>query len=331
MNKDKTKILSTIAVAVALFFSVLGILFRSLALFLSYNPETGYFASGASFPLTFWILALSVIPLLVLVSLFFRRYLMAPLWVPSLSILASSALLVLSLLVFVVSSFFEIPRMTDAYLPTLSVFASLFAVVSIFYFGHAIFGLSPKREGILPYLPVGVSLYALLSAIVFYFDKTVAINSPPKNMHMVAFIALSLYALCETRYLLERLKTPLAYVAVSLALFFTGAASIPNLLYSIATNRILALSTIYDFVLFAAFLYLLARLLGMLPYRITSVHPLVTALEAHAEAAEEKCKADAPAPEEQSPEETVKRLAEANAADSALTEGAAAPPRGDAV
>lgn len=278
MNKNRSKIMLTSAIVAALFFTLLGIVLRALALFEAYRPSTGYYDPAAASPSAFAILSLVLLPVLILLALVFRRAFVVPHWTSSIATLFASALLVLTLLVYTVSTLIALPSVADAYVATLTALAAVFAVIFLVYLSASLFGHEPKREGIQAYLPFALALFALLLATALYFDKTTQMNHPPKGVHMIAFIALACYAVCEARHLLGRLKSPLAYVVTSAALFFTGAASVPNVLYSLANNRILVLSPVHDFVLLAAFFYLLARLLQMLPYKIPAVHPMTANL-----------------------------------------------------
>lgn len=315
MKKDKTKVIPTAAVVIALFFSLLGILLRSLSLFGAYHADTGYYDPTSILPSAFAILTAAFIPIIILLAIVFRKSLLEPMWTNGISLLFSSALLALTLLVYAISVCISLPAQTDAYVATLSALAAIFAMMFLVYLSYTLFGRELKHEGLRPYLPFALALYALLVAVALYFDKATQMNHPPKNLHMVAFIALSCYAMCEARHLLRRLKRSVAYVVTSLALFFTGAASLPNIIYSIATNRILVMSPVHDFALLAAFLYLLTRLLQMLPYKIPSLHPMATILSAREQQAaeetvtevEEPAKSEGLAEDAENPAEVPKR------------------------
>ncbi len=303
MNKNKSNIMLTSAIIAALFLSLLGILIRTFSLFEAFHADTGYYDPAAASPSAFTVLSLAVIPVILLLAVFFRRCFMAPMWTSGIATLFASALLSLTLSVYTVSVVISLPAQSDSYVATLTALAAVFAVIFLAYLCCILFGMEQSREGVQAYLPFALALFALLVAVALYFDKTTQMNQPPKELHMVAFIALACYAICEARYLLGRLKSPLAYVATSLALFFTGAASVPNAVYSIATNRILVLSPVHDFVLLAAFLYLIARLLQMLPYKIPAVHPMTIVLaEREKQAAKEAAITEEATVEEVAPE-----------------------------
>ncbi len=58
--------------------------------------------------------------------------------------------------------------------------------------------------------------------------------------------------------MLARTKPALHYFVCSVALVLTASASLPNLLYTLLRGTTLVLNTVNDFLLFAAFLYILA-------------------------------------------------------------------------
>jgi hypothetical protein len=130
---------------------------------------------------------------------------------------------------------------------------------------HGIAGLAP-------------TFVFLLNAMLFYFDRSMQMNAPAKLLHLFAFLLLACYFITESRGILLKAKPALSFFLAAAALFFSAAASVPNLLYHLVAGRTLTLHSTYDFLLLAAALYTLARLLQMLPYERPAIHRLVQSI-----------------------------------------------------
>ena len=103
----------------------------------------------------------------------------------------------------------------------------------------------------------------------------------------------------ESRGILLQAKPALFCFLAAASLLFSAAASIPNLLYHLVAGRALALHSAYDFLLLAAALYTLARLLQMLPYERPAIHGLVQSILRRRADSAEVPEEEAIAPEEE--------------------------------
>lgn len=73
-----------------------------------------------------------------------------------------------------------------------------------------------------PFFETAVVIWLVMFALHAYFDATTAFNSPVKIMRILTLLALTMYAICETRRSLDialpRVYFPAAYLAVLLGL-----------------------------------------------------------------------------------------------------------------
>lgn len=299
MTKQKKLLL----VAGLIFTPVLGliaVILRAAALFAEFDKDTGYYIASPVLRTAFlWVAAVAVLAFLLL-ALFCRKDLPAPAYQNSLSVLFSAAFFIVALAVGTLFSFMSVPAATSSLAGFFWVMAALSALLSLLYFALFFKGseAAGNRHGLLGLAP---AFFSLFTAMLLYFDRSIQMNAPAKFLQMLAFLLLACYFTAESRCLLGRACRPLYCFLASVTLFFASAASIPNLLYHLVERKTLVLSVVYDFILLAAALYTLARLLQLLPYERPLVHKMVEALlrreaEATAETAE--------APTEEKAEET---------------------------
>ena len=169
----------------------------------------------------------------------------------------------------------------------------MLALLSIFYYSFFLRNKEMATSTLRTYLALAPALLSLACAILLYFDQSMQMNSPAKLLALAAFVSLTFAALVECRFYAEPPKGAFRYLSLAVAFYFTMTASVPNLIYTLVHNKVLMLSSAYDFLLFAFGLYLLARLCALLPEGEKKTHALVR------EAAEAPTEEEAPAPTEE--------------------------------
>lgn len=292
------KYLLTAAILSAPFLALVGVVLQSAALFTEY--EGGYFAATAPLHLTVCWFLFAALLVFIALAIIFRREISSPTYTGSLTVFFSSAFMIVTLLCYAMTGIFSVPK-ADKYTAVFLVLAALTAVGSAVYFALFLTATSPvnARRAILGLAPAFLPLFA---AMILYFDKTEQINHPVKLLSMLAFLAVACHALGECRGLFGRQSPALHFVVTGMALLLGTVASIPNILYTLAEGKELVLSTVNDFLLFSYSLYLLARLLQMLPYDLPITHRMVRGFLNKMEEAETETTPEEPA-EEAEPEQ----------------------------
>lgn len=293
---SKAKLLLVIGIILAPVLTLISTILRAAALFTEFDKESGYFSSPAILHTTYLWVAVIGLVLFIAFSILCRKHFYTPTYRNSLSVLFSSAFFVVTLAVAALLGILAIPTATSALTKIFWLIAVVSAVLALVYF--ALFFIKEKAGGsIHGLLGLAPAFFCLFTAMLFYFDRTLQMNAPAKLLHLLAFLLLASYFTAESRGILAETKRPFFYVLASASMLFSFSSAIPNLLYNLIEGKVLVITSVYDFLLLAAALYTLARLLQMLPYEYPSVHRMVQLfLQRTQEEAEE-------AEEESEPEE----------------------------
>ena len=314
MSLQKKRLLTAVILS-APFLALVGVILQSVSLFLEYDKSKGYFSENAPLHAAFAWFVLAAALVFVILAAIFRREISSPTYTGSLTVFFSSAFMIVTLLCYAMTGIFSLAQ-ADKYTSIFLVLAAFAAVASAIYFALFLTAAAPHtaKRATLGLAPAFLPLFA---AMILYFDKTTQINHPVKLLSMLAFLAVACYALGECRGLFGRQASPLHFVVTAVALLLSAAASVPNILYTLTEGKELVLSTVNDFLLFSYSLYLLARLLQMLPYDLPITHRMVRGfLNKMEEAAEEPIEVAVPAEEEVEPEQISVLAPEENGADS---------------
>ena len=263
----------TAGIIFAPIFSLVAVILQCVSLFREFDGERGYFAESA--PVRTALLAFIAVALLVFAvwAVIFRREFSPPVYTGSLTVFFSSSFMVVTLLVLAISGFLAIASAKGTVAAFL-LLASIFALVSAIYFALFLHPASPinTKRGMLGIAP---AFFALFMAMILYFDQSAQMNHPAKLLSLLAFLLIAVYGLGECRGLFCRQAPALQFFFTAVAMLISAVASVPNILYTLIEGRELVLSTVYDFLLFAYSLYMLARLLQMLPYDLPMTHSMV--------------------------------------------------------
>ncbi len=309
-QKNKILILSTV-VAVPL-LSLAAVIIRALALFTDFDGAD-YFLSLTSLPSAYLILSLAVVFVVALFAILLRKRMKLSEAQESteLPLLFSSAFLSVTLAATLLVSIFSAISSKD---PLISFFHALIAVLAALTVGYLSFflrGVAPTHSLLRTYLSLSPVLLTLSAAILLYFDHSTQINSPAKLLALAAFLSLALTFLVECRYYFTSPRAAMRYLTLGIGFYLSISASLPNLIYTLARGNALVLSSVYDFLLFAFALYLLARLLELLPERDRETHGMVCNAAAEAVAESEEQAGEEPTEST----ESVEAPSEATAAD----------------
>ncbi len=284
-NLKKQHIPPLLAILLAPLLALVAVILRSVSLLTEWDMVTSYFFPEAPFLTAFTTLATVAILLFALFALLARHRLSpAPEENTDLPTLFSSAFLALTLGVCAVYAFVHLSSEANSYSRALLAVLALLALLSLPYFVRFLFWeIRPHRAALLARFGIAPAFFALAGAIYLFFDRTQQMNQPAKLFHLFAFVCVAVFALSECRFLSGQRRPALHYFFLAVGLFMTAAASIPNLIYTMLNTRELVLSTVYDFVLFAYFLYLTARLFQLAPRKARGAHPLTLAIDTRAE------------------------------------------------
>lgn len=292
--------------------SLIAVILQCISLFREFEEDRGYFAASA--PVHTALLCFSAVAVLSFAvwAVIFRREFSPPVYTGSLTVFFSSSFMVATLLVLAISGLLTIASaagMVAAFL----LLASILALISVVYFALFLHPASPISTG-RGMLGIAPAFFSLFMAMVLYFDQTTQMNHPAKLLSLLAFLLIAIYSLGECRGLFCRQAPALQFFLTATAMLVSAVASVPNILYTLVKGQELVLSTVYDFVLFAYGLYMLARLLQMLPYDLPMTHTMVRGFlqkEEEALAAED----DTPAQEEESSPSDEEELEQISALD----------------
>lgn len=322
-EKQKNTILVFCALLLIPLFSLSALIVRAIALFTDFNG-TDYFLSLTSLPGAYLVLSLVTVGLLLLVAIFMRRRLKLSdsQEMAELPLLFSSAFLSVTLAATVIVSIFSAVMSEDPLFTFCHILIAVFAAITVGYLSYFLRGVKPTHNLFRLYLSLVPALLSLAMAILLYFDHSVQINAPAKLLSLAAYLALSLTFLVECRYYFAAPKPAMRYLTLGIGFYLAISTSLPNLIYTLTRGNVLVLSSAYDFLLFAFALYLLARLLELLPERDREVHDMVcdAAKDAEAEPEGEEEPTEAPAATE-----NVEEAEPAQAPEAAPTEEAPAP------
>lgn len=321
MTKKQSDILQYIAVLSVPLFSIVLIILRTALLFGNYNAGSGYYTGGSGLFTAVVTVLVIVLALLLLPAIALRHELRIA-RTGSLPVMFGSAFFAFVLIAGAVATLLSLRNIDNRYVLFFALAATLFALGYAVYMVLSLPGREPSGSA-RGFLSLCGAFGALFAAMLLYFDDTTQMNHPLKLFQLLAFLALSLFCLSEGRHMLSRTMTGLHFYITAAAVWLTGSAAVPDLLYGIVHNTIPMLSGILDFTLLAAFFYALARLLQFLPHDPPKMHPMISLLwkteeESEAEDAEEEA-------EEEPIEEALPEPTEDTPADGEGTEEPDAP------
>lgn len=306
----RAKLFLQIGVLAVPVLAFIAVLLHSVVLFRDFDAESGYYAAASPLPQALSIY-LAVCGLILLVyTLAMRKKFPEPTYENTPSALFATAYLAVTMAVTTVCCLFALPTFAEsdaaaaaatgvAPFPFNSIFAVLAAIsafVSLFYAALMLWKDAPLR--LRAGTSVGPVFYALSATLYLYFDRTVQMNHPQKVFQLFTLLLICCYALSECRHRIGRAKPAFAFFIGSCTLIVSATYAIPNLVYTLLHHETLVLSTVGDFVIFAFFLYILARHLQLLPSSLPALHRVIGGFLAQEEAESAAEEADVPTAKE---------------------------------
>lgn len=253
MIKDPHRLLRLWVISLST-LTALAIILRCVNLFFFYDIGIGYYRAGAFLPIAERILMiLAVVCIGVGCVYFFRRKEIIYSEKPHTLLKIAAILSALTLVIFTVVCLNrgENPSWMSRLLPILSIIAAAYFLL------HT----SPEAIPPLPRFITGLALilWLLFSMSSAYFDVFTQMNTPQKLLFQLSCVAGMLFTVSELRVLVSESRPVLYLAAYSVALFFTGAYSVPSLIAGFA-GAIQTPDWSYSAIpLFGLFIYLLIR------------------------------------------------------------------------
>ena len=262
---------------------ILAAVLRTVALLTEYDAAIGFYSAPA-FSIT--VAAIAVLTTLTLAAFTYEKrasFTFSPDYrdLPS---LASGVFLA------VVLVFFGVTLLLDSFnrplfILILSALLAACAVAGAFVF--VLRGFDGTAAGSArAMLTLPIATFAVLFALYLSFEETMMLNAPPKLLGIATWSSVAFFFLGETRIALERAKWPLHTFITAVTLVLTLTASLPNLIYYLASGEPLLGNTAHDFAALGVFLYALARITAAFRLAIKKAAPATRFVSNGYEAAE---------------------------------------------
>lgn len=274
---NKNTILLYAAVLAAPLGALLTVILRTVALLRDYEGASGYYTRGAALPRAVIVLLLLYAVAAAVLAIVQRPTLAEPPRTGGLTVLFASAFLILVLALAAILSLSALNVQDDGYEIFFIWVSFLAAIPSVIYYVLMLRGqeVTGYVTGLLALAP---AFLALFIAMRLYFDRTMQMNSASKTALLGAYLLVALFCLSESRHMLGRTKSALHYFLCATTVILCATVSIPDLIYCLVHESVLVLDTVFDFLIFAYFLYALARLLQYLPSEEPVLHRMIQLL-----------------------------------------------------
>jgi len=241
--------------------SVLGValtsvVLRTLALFLAYDSDIGYFSNGAVLPIILYAL-LAVSALLLIPLCFIKKVSVEPLGFGESRIAdylyalpAAASLYGAFSMGALVLSYADI----NVPAPRTLIFCLIFSIPAIAFFVLSV--IRAKKSGsffaVFAFLTMAWLLIVLAST---YFDVTVPINSPNKTFSAFALASIILFLSSEARLVLTEKNPRVRMFSTACSVIFVSVSAIPNFIahffgafansYAVGIDDIICLSLLF--------------------------------------------------------------------------------------
>jgi len=251
--------------SVTLILTFIAVVLRTVCFFVSYDAYIGYFKEG---------FLTSVMNAFLVVSAF---YFVSARFTVKDSVLCSDGRgnnvpLRIASLIFAMAlaySFGNVifqPAAGNWYIMALAIVSILAASYFLVRF------LDAKNNTLYALLGLSVALYCVIVVIITYFDVYELLNGPNKIMLQLALLSTALFMLAEIRAHADELKKGFYVATLCAATFFSGACSLPTLIFFSSKNNFTNSYYVFHVVIAGAFIYLLVRLITFV---LTPASPVV--------------------------------------------------------
>lgn len=223
----KVPVTVRICAATALVLTLFGIILRTVAMFVCYDREVGYFdATPLATLLTVLSFAAVLCPIVLTIAT--PKSALPDVWPRprhDLSPLLPAVLFILSGILIIATT------ISDGSSSPLALAAGLLGLFSSIYYILLSRGKSTSALSVIGYLPI---LWGLLAVAETYTDQMTTMNSPIKLSLQFGCLGLMLMATSELRFIMRKPAPRAALCFHSLALFFCLSGSIPTLIALVA-------------------------------------------------------------------------------------------------
>ena len=288
LMKNKAKLFG-IYLPVYLVITVATVTMRTIALFLHFSLETGYFDNKTLIGISDIILILSTIFLLSYICTARRDMRLIPDFTSPATYIPTGIVSVA--IIFLIFSLFLRSLSTDTsrgYLFIIIIFTAIFAVLSLVHFALTALVESHSSTGRANF-GICTVLFLALYSIYLYFSTELPINAPNKALDQMAYLLAAVFFLYETRISLGR-EMWRVYSAFALATAaLTAYTSIPAIItyyvkgYVIFGSQNEAFISLEEYMLtFALFIYVTAKLFLTITLKEECPNEFVNAITAYA-------------------------------------------------
>ena len=247
------------ALLIAAFFALLLVILRTVLVLGKYDAALGHFQESFLSSYGYGLcLAIAVIFFLFF-AIITRDRAPSPDFSSSPLTLLSSAFAAFAAFVWILDTAIAMLGKTATSTETLLLVLCLLSSLSLIGYMGAV-ALSRKSLSLSVGTCLGGALFCVFYALLAYFNTSFTLNSPIKIFDQMTFLSLLLFFLAEARMRLGKRGAPFYAFSAMTAFVMTAADSLPGLIYFAARENALVGSFMHDFLVFALFLYVLARL-----------------------------------------------------------------------
>lgn len=290
MNKNSRRLGVFIIIISAITLSA--IVLRTLALYNSFDVDTGYFKDSLIINIASAVMASAVLFTIIfsfalekvnLSATFDSPHTYIPLGVLGVSMLA------LFFRLFISADVMSIIGGTINIESVLSLLSAVFAIIAIIHLFMTTF-YTASQVKLRAYFATGAIIFYALFATAMYFDSSSAMNAHIKVTDQMAVLFTAVFMLYEARISLGRERWR-GYIGSGLIAFATAAyASIPNLIIYFARATTLSLSIETTVFIAAVALFIISRLILTTKLDEANENRSITAMRECAEAREAEIK-----------------------------------------
>ena len=242
----------------ALVLSALLVILRTVSMLTVYEPDIGYYKSGAFLPVIQKVLAICSVIFVIIFTISIKKQ-DNPAGTPAHNHLSLFATFLCGT-AQICSSFLILLFRRGTITPLTIAIILGFAFAAVYFFYTAL--CSPEKRSPLCVIPAMLAAVGLVAIIVkVNLDMTVTLNNPNKILIAIALSSIALYIVQELRFVVGKPMPRLYLASASVALILCSAFSIPGIIGHYCGILSGGDFLIYYIVTFGYCAYILVRLL----------------------------------------------------------------------
>lgn len=140
--------------------------------------------------------------------------------------------------------------------------AVLAAIAALYFISSVLFGKGAPRASAV--FSIALMLYLVCYALLLYFDSESPINSPVKLCDQMAYVALAIFFVYETRISLARPMWRMYVVSGLSAALLSAYSAIPSLIVYFAKGEVISHTVSESILTLALFAFVLVRVISAL-------------------------------------------------------------------